>query len=1045
MHRKNRCGQSGTRTHPRAFTVIELGMAVFLLSVIAGLVTLALANAQVSVGKDRLRRQADAELSAMLAVVSTGPYTDIVDGTFVRPDACPAATHMSCPTVLGRTLNVRWSVAATDDLTGVSSSNPFGLQLSVEAELPGGVTVTRQRYVPAPDSGRDGTSIVRVRLAGETYQGPVYLVAADGSVLTGALANDMTALMRATTADCSEDAPCRLALRPDGKAVEGDLSLDWSAVAGDGLVLSEGTVTEAAATIQTVREVTVLLLAENGAGRREWASDLGSVCLYMQVAMPSGTVEVPACNSESADRVIWRTFVPDTESAVEVAVPLGSVTLATDPVSAVCAAPGQKGWQDDAWQTAAVCTGWTWGAFSELRDGITGVGDEIVNATVVLGSSDRYLTAVWTTDGSGWATPAAGQLDDPQWAKPRDVPACASTSSCTAPSSDPEASCPGQYCNSTKPAAPAVSAPLLGQYAVPAVTVDASADTEFELTVFDPDDDAVSITVVSAPSTVKLCNSPLTCGAAAELTTGTVLAQDAVSPLALTLTVDAPSGYQGGQLVLNVSDGVTSRIERVDINVTGADPAVRDLVTGPVRIRQGATASQRVLLIGSDGEGMSGASWSMSLPTGVLATDPLGATGEFVLVFSTESAAVGEYTYSLDADSSAEVDSSLTVLASPDSLTLTGESLAQGETGSVSVTLLDAAGDPLADRQVWFRLTSAVPGTLPLGTYTREVGCVTNAAGECSVDVLVEDTAVPGTFTLTAASGSATAGATVEVTSSLQRLESDGATVDQGASVELQVKAYDGRGEPFVATFTASSTVTGVSVTGSATTDAQGAATLTVQTSLSTPAGVALITVSDGTRSHQVRVLVDAVVSEFTVSGSTSVARRGNTLLTLQVRNPQGAVVPYALLSLTTTSDLSIPASVRADGSGLATVAVSAPSAAALGAAAIVVSAAGTQIGTIELDVLPGVASAVLVGDLEANTQTTVVLTITDGAGSPLLGRAVALAAADSRITITPSAAITNVYGSTTHTFDVGALAPGAYTVTLSVDGRSIPLQVVVQ
>lgn len=1048
MHTRNRCERGGRRTHSRGFTVIELGVAVFIFSVIAGIITLAVARAQVSAGADRFRRSAESELATMLAVVGTGPFNEIVDGTFVRPEACEEAIHLSCPVVLGRTLSVRWMVNGIEDLTALSSENPAGVLVEALSTLPDGVEVSQQRFVPAPNAGRDDTALVRVRLVGENYEGPLYLIDDADAVVGGTVVANMTGLIRASVDACSVAAPCRLALRPDGQIIDGDVSLDWSSILGGGVVLADGVITETSVQVRPLQELHVLLLAENSSGRRAWAGAAGSVCLYLNATIDGTTRSVPGCNTESPDRVIWRTFEPDPAREVASALPHGELTVTTDPDDAACTANGQTGWSSGSWSSSAVCTSWTWGPFSELRNGLTGTEDTLENSTFVLsGTSTRYVTAVWTTDGvGGLGTPAAGNDGDPQWAKPRDVPTCAQTSSCTAVVSSPEQGCLVPHCRSSALSAPAVSSPLQGAFNVTGLQVQPGEDTSFDVVVQDAEDDNVTVTVEDAPANLKLCDSPLTCAAADEVATDDVLVDNQASPATLTLTLEADGGFAGDTLVLAISDGTTTRIERIEITVPGQVQTAREIHLGPGRVRQNGSAVTRLIAIANDGDGMSAGQFSAQMPTGLTFGTPVhGGAGQFSVTLSAgATATAGADTFSVTVDGASDT-APVDVLAAAGTITVEAVELSQSSTTQLNASVLDTTGASLVGRQVWFRLSAGASGVVPLGTYPTQRGCVTDSAGECSVTLSAEAAAVPGVFTVTATSDDVTDTAVLTVTSAIDRIESDGAEVEQGEQVELVVTAYNGRNEPAAGVaFTASSATAGTSVTTSGVTDGDGTASLTLQTSVGTPIGVVVITLDDGVGTHQVRVRVTSTVASVDVPASVTLAQRGNVTVTITARNAQGATAPLSVVSFVAPAGISVPASVMTDTNGVAQVSVSAAASRALGAASVSVRYGGVEIDTINLDIVTGVAGAVIDGTVTRDDASVVALRLSDTLGGPISGRSVALSSVDGRITVTPLTAVTNLLGYSEHTIDATAVPAGTYRFVVETDGRRIPVQVVI-
>jgi type II secretory pathway pseudopilin PulG len=1050
MHEENRRKNDRVGTHPRvpirtgnflrttrcgqAFTMVELGIAILIFTVLAGVATLAVARAQLSSAKDRFARSAEAEIDTMLAIVATGPFDNLVDGNFLRPEPCTEAIHLSCPEIHGRTVTVTWNVEAVADPTGTSTENAAGVLLTASTELPFGDELSRQRFVANANGGRAGSTLVNVNLTGETYTGPVYLMTAAEAVAGSALADTMRAVIRATVTDCTQAAPCRLALRPDGTALEEDVSLDHASVTGDGIVLDEGTVSETGAVIDSVRELHVLLLAENEDGRRDWARDPGSVCLYLSIPTSTGTIEEPACNTENPDRVIWRGYHPDRGGRPNVVVALPAetdMTVLTDPATDVCQADGQQGWTSGTWTTAAVCTGWTWGTFAELRDDITGTGTG-TGTTVRLDTTDTaaWYTAVWIA-ATGNGAPAAGRSDDDLWAKPRDVPACSATTTCTAPTGNPESACPTGHCNSTRPSAPILLEPRRGTYKVPAVTVAGGELTTFTVTVADTENDDPTITVTSTVSGLSIDGEPIL--------TGDVLGTAAETPGSVELDFEPASGFTSDTLVLTLADSGTTR--DVEILLTSAPGAALQVHAPPVRVAQDGTATLRILVVDDLGEGATSAPGGHTAPTGVvIGTPAMSIPGVYTALISATDAATGTATYTLTAGAG-EDTTNVTVTGTPGTVTASDASYQQNETGQLTATVADVAGAPLAGAHVWFALTSGTSGTTPLGAVTTQRGCITDVAGTCDVDLTVETNAVPGTFTITARSGSTVDTAILTITESIARVVSEGIELEQGDSGAVTFTAYNGRSEPAAGIpFTASVTAPGATVTPSGTTNQDGEATVTVETGTNTPIGELVVTIGDGANEHQIRVEVVSTVTSVDLPGTTRVAQYGYASATVTARNAQGNPVPYALLELSPDTGVSAPETVVTAADGTARISFAIAGDATVGDHTIGISYTGIAIGDLELDVIEGIASLTTMATLEAGTTQPVRVTITDNDGELIGGRDLTLTAKDTRLVVVTATVRSNLLGYADFVITVGNVPAGSYQFTVTVDGRTIPL-----
>lgn len=1013
--------------------MIELGIAVLIFTLIAGVATLAVARAQLSAAQDRFERSAEAELNALLVTVSTGAYDNLVAGNFLRPEPCIEAAHLSCPNVHGRTLTVTWEISGVADPTGVSTEDLAGVLVGVSATLPFGKALERERFVASVNAGRENTTLVRVSLTGSTYSGPIYLIDSAGEVVGSALTDEMSALIRSETATCTSTAPCQLALRPDGSAREGNLTLDHLAVAGEGIVLDDDIIFETGATVREIREVHVLLLGENIDGRRAWADTTGSVCLYLAIPTPDGVVEEPACNTESAERIVWRTYHPDRENRPDLTIALPvdtNMQVLTDPTEGACNAVGQIGWSAGAWTTSAVCTGWTWGSFSELRDGIAGTG--AVNTTGTLlepGTAERaFYSAVWTaTNGS----PASGHADGALWEKPRDVPDCASTTSCVPVNINPENACPNGYCNSSKPSAPILLEPRRGSYKVPAVSVTPGESNTITVIAGDTEGDAITVSVSAVVSGLNHAGS--------SVEAGDVIIEESGGPVVIEFEIEPASGFTSDTLTLLLSDGTSVR--EVDILLTASSPAAHSIIAAPITLRQNETGTVRVLVIDDTGELASGTPFTYSAPSGVTMGTPAEIEpGIYTAAIAAGLAAAGSSTYTLTSGSATDT-TSLTITGEISLISVSANAVQQGANGAINANVTDSGGSPLSGAHVWFAITAGNTGTVPLGTYSKARGCVTDANGTCSVVLTVEQNATTGTFSVTATNGTVTGSGNITVTASMAKIISDGIEMEQGSASTLTFTAYNGRNEPAAGiAFTTSFLATGASVTASGTTGADGTATLNVSVGTNTPVGELVITVDDGVNQHEIRVAVLSTITTVEVPMATSVAQYGNGLVTVTARNGQGAAVPFAVLDLTPDTGIFSPDSVVTKADGTATIAFTVGTETPSGSKNIAITYEGASVGNVALTVVTGIANLTTTSTLQTGAVRTVRLTIADNDGEPIGGRDLTFVSVDTRISVTSATVRSNLLGYADFTVTTGNVPAGLYDFTVNVDGRSIPL-----
>lgn len=443
MHAEHREGLRRPRTKGRGFTLLEFAVALAVFALIAGIVTLAVAQAQLASAGTRLDRAVRAEMTSLLVTASTGPYDGLAQSTFARPDPCTSDALASCITVLGRTFTVNWSVSAGSDLAGASTMNPSSVVLTTTTDLPGGRTVSASRTVVSPNGGLDeNTGLVRVRMSGPDFEGPVYVVDATDAVVGSGVASGGMALLRASAADCTRDVPCRVALGPNGETSNYEVSLDArSAVGTSGqVVVSPASTTDVGVALLPVTAIEVALVAENDSGVRARPSIAGSICLYLTFQDGTGQVSAPACNDQDASLVRFSTYAPDPATPGRtVALPQGtSLRFSTDRPDGSCpAVESMVGFDGSTrtWVPAAVCTSWTWGPVARLQQGVTPsvAGVSVPVSIQAPESGAAQYQAIWSGRA---ASPAAGFAGETPWQFPRDMLACADllVASCTAPS-----------------------------------------------------------------------------------------------------------------------------------------------------------------------------------------------------------------------------------------------------------------------------------------------------------------------------------------------------------------------------------------------------------------------------------------------------------------------------------------------------------------------------------------------------------------------------------------------------------------------------------
>ncbi len=1036
MHHKNRRRALRAGTHPRAFTMIELGVAVLVFTLIAGVVTIAVAGATVSGAKDRLENAVSGELRTLVATTVSGPYDDLVSGAFTRPEPCPNAAHRSCIEVMGREFTVDWAVSADPDDLAVSTEDPLGLQISASTTMPDGATVSVTRYRAPENLGAQGTGLLRIRTEGETRTGPVYLIRSNGSVAGAGTITDGRGAIRALATNCTRTTPCRLALTPNGSNIDGPIGIDAASLTEGAaeIILTEDATTEANVRLTPTRALVVGLLAENPDGRRSWATAPNTVCLTLEIPNADTVTNSTACNTETADRVIWRSVDgPHGATPVPVGVP---ITVRTDPAEGSCPDLGQLGW-DATWTPAAVCTSWSWGTFDELRAGVTGTGTAIGEPILVGDATETHYTAVWAPQTStSPSLPAGGWTGDALWENPRDIPGCATTASCTPSSSSPETGCPGEHCNHTGGTAPVLTAPRTGIHQTASVATPLGSSTAVTLEFVDNDGgDGITATILSAPAGLELDGAAV--GA------GDTIYTTATATGSVTLT-HTPAGAGTGRLRLTISDGENERIETIHLATTPADSVVL-LRAGSVRVTQNGTAATRILAIDASGEGAATLDAAFDLPTGVSAGNPVnGGDGWFTVTITAGAITAGTNPATVTADGW-ENPMPITVAATPGDIdaTVTSVSLPQGDSETVTLQVLDVAGDDHTGAHAWLSLRDS-NGAWPIGARTVPRGCITGADGRCTITITTEDAALAGTFTIAVHAAAIQAEIPLTVTSAIKTVTGTDLNIEQGSNANATVTVTDGRGEPAAATLlTLASATTGVTVPANVTTDADGEAVIAVTTTDAAEPGTATINVTAGGKTRPVNVKITGRVSSVTGPASAArLAQRGSTSVTVTARNPQGDPQAGRTLTITAPEGVYAPTSIYTLADGTSTFNLSAAADATLGNRTLTISSGGAVVGSVTINVVTGIAAVVVDGTLASGSARVITLTANGASGLGLAGRSITLRSADSRISVPAAPVNTNGLGRANFTITSGTIPAGIYRFTAVVDGREIRVEI---
>ena len=1023
----------------RAFSLLELAVAITVLAAIAGVVTVAIAQSQMTASQLRLERQVRSVLTSMVDQVSTAPYASLVQGSFTRPDACSDDATRSCLEIWGHPYEVAWSKQVATDLSTVVLS-----AVATTVNRPD-VTVSRTVAAPGPDWA-EGSATVRARVSGDGYTGLLYVVSASGAVLGDAAVTDGSAVILIDAITCTTSSPCRLALNPSGSAMHDGWSLDAVSVVGNaGKVVANGGVADVSAIVTTGDRLVVRLSSQNPDGRQGAPTRTGSVCLW--ASFDDGVAQrwLPGCNSALADRIVFDEYLPDSaRPQLRLALPRGArLSLATARTDETCPViTGHVVAYDGAWVTnRSECASWTFGTATSVLSGSSTTPIASYLWTV---SAASEVTALW----SGAAgRPAAGFEGEPLWSKPRDARSCSVNDSCTEPASsvlEPD-SCPTAHCLSSMASRPVLTLPARGGAKLHSVVGDAGDLNDFSLGVLSPDsanDDETTVTILTAPGlgSVSIGEVVLDDGD----TVGTYFGPTGL----FALTWDAPTGSPSTAMTLRLtSPAGTSDVEVILTTVTGPALVRADALSAA----QGAVTSTTVVVYGSNGAPLSGATVTGTGPAGTVVGSGVTATdGSVTIPVTVQTTVAGRRTLTFTATKTVSGDersmsgsTTLVVTPTPTTLTVTAGDVGRNGTATVQATVVDAAGVAIAGQVVEFSVTTTT-GDAVRWIRTRPGGCITDANGTCSSLLVADADVSEGSYRLRARAGQAQAIGTFSVAAQARNVTTTRTRITQGSTAPMTVTVTDGDGNALSGETVLVTTPPGLTASVNGTTNASGRATVTFTASSELTTGTRSVTLIIGSLERNVSVQVAPKVTSAVSLAPLQLVPGGSVAVALQVLD--AADDPATTVAVRLSSDgLIAPSSTTTGVDGVARFNLLAPQSASPRPYLLQVYFGTTVVGEIPVTVARGVATVLVANTLQAgNSNQDLVLELIDDAGSNVSGKTVTVTSRTTGVRILTATGTSNSpYGRVTIPVSVRADAPRAFgLIDVSVDGRIFTVSV---
>lgn len=369
-----------------------------------------------------------------------------------------------------------------------------------------------------------------------------------------------------------------------------------------------------------------------------------------------------------------------------------------------------------------------------------------------------------------------------------------------------------------------------------------------------------------------------------------------------TATLSARGVAAGTVITVSATSG--SATGKTTVTVANSQRTMTLLTSVPQIASNGSTvANITAILQDANNNAVSGATVNFSADSGIVTGAPAttDATGKAVVQLSAQGSFQNR-TITVSATAGATT-AQIKVAVIGTSLTLTGpSSLVSGASGTFTVALVDSGGAGIAGQAI--ALTSAKGNTIPASVTTSSTGQAT----------FIFTGTVSGTDTITATAlgQTATASITVSAQSFAFTTPASGAQIPIGTSTPVTVKWTDGSGNPVVGQMISFAATRGAVSAPSATTLANGTATISITSSSAGPSTLQATTPTNVTAT----VLVDFIATTPNAlslqAGPNVVGLGGQSTLTATVRDINDNLVPNQTVNFsitdTTQGSLSVAA-----------------------------------------------------------------------------------------------------------------------------------------
>lgn len=996
----------------KAFSLIELAVSLVIFLIASAAITLAVGNAGIGAGEIRLERTIKYKLQSLTSQVAQADYSTLVDNTFTRPSACATNDSNSCITINDQSYEVTWSTAQGSDINNILSNAPSTITVTASVSLSQIINsdgsnkiISASSTAKAPSSNWAASdySAIRINLSNPaSFSGPLYLYSAKAGqnkviAASNPIGSSKKVVIRFLTSQCG---PCRISLASNGDNILDTNMLDQAASSTQGFLINGNKgLSDTNVVLRKSSKLTLNLWAHNTDGNYQTpgSDTAGSICLYLKYTQGAESYLIPGCNT-SADpsRIIFNTYTvkssnvsissADFLSGIPTGVPL---TFSTDGVDlgSSCLDPSTiagttfstKIYQSGAYQSGYECTSWNWGYPKWLNTNSpnyssSGKSFEGTTFTIPTSSSDYQVGVTW--DGNSGNPASGAQSGDSLWSKIRTARAVKTSLSVTQLQNS-DTSCGGYFCNSSVNFSPY---PTSGRFATTMGSqfgIVYGAGGAFSLSVTDNDFSAsqpITVTLQSTTSSASLYNNSQKL-ATQILPSGSTLISGCTSlPCSTTL-------YYGGSgtdyFSIAISQGAVSKV--FTIGLASSSSTFWGVVPSIFNISFKQGDSQYYILNGYNFQGTltGGVTYSTtassgnisatstlqttSTPTSATSTCPALVIGQAcVVVTSASSSSSGNFTVTNQAGNgifSSIVNVALLQKSSSLSI-ISASSGNQGDTISIVAELKDGANVAIPNTPIYLTSVSTNAQSWTPGVKPSLISCSTASNGRCTLTLSTETTAPSGTYTYYLSSGSLTTSGTFTLSKVISKLTFDPLqpSVTQGSSKVVTITVQDGAGSAISGATVTVASKTGFTSSISGVTDANGKTYLTLGALSSARVGWNSFTVSSGTVSKSLKVKVSCLATSIT-SITPTATQGANSAQEFTALDANGDACPYAELSTTNTSGLSISKYLLADKDGKVTLNIYTALSQSVGTYLFSINnSISNQIAQVSTKVTPGVS-----------------------------------------------------------------------------------------